>query len=326
MPIVRATALELACLTFVVLSVTVRWFTETSALLPRAFNGFDLVVVPALTAALVAPRVARRRPLRTLGLHTWVWLFCVACTASMLANLIDVRLGPAALFVVNHLLPILFALAVANAPVGPRFGENSLTLLVALGLVNLLVAITQLGGLGEDPDALVGTFGANANQMAMFLALVSSVFLTRAYCGISPVRNLLFAIPFVVFFFLSGFKSMWLLFPLVLIVTFFTQLEPRLSHLFRGLAASTAVVLGTAFLMLLIQPPQLGYLESLTRLDLASFGKVQVAASLPSLWMDRPWAMAIGVGPGTFSSRAFRTFADLPYRGAGDAVSYGPLG
>jgi len=78
--------------------------------------------------------------------------------------------------------------------------------------------------------------------------------------------------------------------------------------------------------MIVVQPPQLDYFESFTRLDLASFGKVEVATSVPSLWMDRPWALAIGVGPGTFSSRAFRTFADLPYRGGGDDVSYGLLG
>jgi hypothetical protein len=187
-----------------------------------------------------------------------------------------------------------------------------------IGLIQVPVALAQLSTVfsEDNPDLASGTFGTNGSQMCFFLILVIGYLLGR-YLIEGKRRWLLLATPLVVVFYAQGFKAMW--------IPFVVTMGVPVLLFSRGLKAKKllAVVLILATAVLVAVPVGMAtssqtmmfirweYVSDVLTSGLIwELGKIQSFANIPRLYWDSPVATLIGVGPGSFSSRAFLTFTE----------------
>ena len=302
--------------------VLVRFFTETLGILPRFFNAIDFGLLPLVVFLVLGTRTLTTGRIRLLRLGWWLAMFCFAWLWSSLLNYFDVLPIASVLFLAGHLLPIVFGIAIANLPPRQQFTRRIVSLLIGLAVVGMLVGISQLDDLAIDADRLVFTFGTNPNQTSYFIALVLSVLFARWYFGLAGWRSRVLALLLTPFFFLSGFKSMWVLYPLVL-ATSYAFLALRNSRNLRRAIALVVVFVGLSGSVIAFVPlPDIEFFQGISTFDLARVGKVRILKDMPEILTTRPWGVLVGVGPGTTTSRAFQTFADLPMRGGYADVTY----
>jgi hypothetical protein len=313
---------RLAITGIVLVLVVVRLFTETLGVLPRLFNAADLVLIPALVAVVLGLRGLQTGRLRPLGVEAWLLVFCAVWLFSSALNVADLFAPASLLFLVGHVLPIFFAIAVTNLNPGPRFARRLVRLVYALAFVGVSIGLTQIDDLAVSPDLLAFTFGTNANQTALFLALVLSILLARWYYGAAGRMERLAALLLIPFFFLAGFKATWVLFPLVVVFSLFVAGLQNTRRLFQALVILSLFLILCSLIVAFVPLPELSYYRDLANFDPFRLGKVQIFLDLPEVWDSQPWGALVGVGPGSFTSRGFRTFADLPFRGAATDVTY----
>jgi hypothetical protein len=312
---------RLTIVAIVAIIVLIRLFTETLAVLPRWANAVDLALVPLLIAGVFGHRVLTTGRVRMRNYEVFLVTFVLAWLFSSLLNHDDVLPAASLLFLVGHLLPILFGLVVLNLDSGRRFVRQATWLLLGLAVVVIMIGLTQLEQvLFVNPDLMPLTFGTNGNQATFFLSLVISLLLARWYVGMATRIDKALVFVLLPFFFLTGFKSMWVLYPLVVIGTLLLAGMRKAAHLWRATLVAAGFTLAAAAVVMYVPLPELNYFAQ--NFDPLRLGKVQYAMRIPEILGRRPWGLAVGVGPGTMTSRAFRTYADLPFRGRWSDVTY----
>lgn len=302
--------------------VLVRFFTETLAVLPRAMNAIDLPLTAGFAGGILLLTAIAGVPLRTAGTAPYLAAFATASFASLILNLDIVLLPAAVLFLVGHLLPILFCVLLFHADLGPDFGTMLRRTFLGAAAIGVVLGIRQIPLVFSDPDALSLAFGSNANQGALFLAFTLAIVVGRWYCGVAGALEKLLGVVCAPLFFLAGFKAMWVLFPVLLVGTMVLAGVGSLRTLGRTAVAVLLVGVVTAGIVSIVPLPELRYFSAFRTVDFSTFGKVRIVQQAPAIVAERPWGPLVGLGPGTMTSRAFRTFADLPNRGTGSDVTF----
>jgi transcriptional regulator with XRE-family HTH domain len=298
----------------IVLLVTVRLVTEVVPVLPRAANFIDIpIFLCAAGLAAVTPRPpAGRWYVRTGPL---AGVFLVLALLSAVVNVERVETGPVLVFLYGFLAPLaMYAITYRVWPPG-----NAATLsrtLVGLGLLQLaVVAVVNLPTFvsTRNPDDISGTFGTNAYQLVYVLLVL--VALVVGIATFEPsTRVARFAIPlvaaFVVVMLLAQYRA--LLFSTVIAVLAVAYL---LKGRVRGVlaVAATGLLFSAAFYYVATSMPYLK-LESAARSMAATpdqyvEGRVGVVGHVLDMYEDLPVTAVSGSGPGTYSSRAWQTFA-----------------
>lgn len=315
-------ALVLAVLAIV---VGIRFFTEKLPLLPRAFNFVDVpLLVLLVTAAIAGRRVVGPGARRYGGL---VGTFVALCVISTLVNLGRVALGPVLIFLYGFAGPIAFYWATYRLW-SPGRSLLASRFLVGAGLVQLLVvAAIDLPrfAASNDPDDISGTFGENAYQLVFFMivfaALVAGIATFETRRLTARAAPLLVALSFGVIF-LAQYRT--------LLVT--TAVSVAIAGILlssgRGRGLAVAGMVGATFVF------ALGYVAA--RFPITKFestisalqdnpslfvsARIDAFKDVGSVYSESPHVVVTGTGPGTFSSRAWKTFAYTDSRSTSDVA------
>jgi transcriptional regulator with XRE-family HTH domain len=300
----------------VALLVLVRFFTEIVHLLPRAANFIDIPLFLTLGLA-AASRTKDRSSGRRHYLPTApiVIAFISLSTISVGLNLSRIEPGPVLVFLYSFLAPLgVYAAVYRLWPAGKAASLSRL--LVILGVIQ--VAVVGLVDLprfasSSNPDVVSGTFGTNAYQLVFFLLIVTG--LLAGILTIEPGRMAARAAPAMLLailgtIFLAQYRALLATTGLtILLIAVF------LGGRGRGLvtAAVIAISFGVTLSYVASHFPGLQFAPTIStfRHDPGFFvsKRLNTANTVASLYNDKPSAIAFGTGPGTFSSRAWQTFA-----------------
>ena len=293
--------------------VLVRLFTEVVHVIPRAANFCDLpLAVVMLALATTRPRLKTNIApvfLPSLALFTM-------CVVGVVANPSRVAAGPVVLFVLGMFEPLAFYYATLRLwPPG-----NSLALsrfLVALGLCQFAaVAAIDLPRFlrSGNPDQISGTFGTNAYQLVFFLLVVTSLVAGIASCEPKRLAARMAPLFFVASFgiiFLAQYRSLLVTTALtaILVATIIRRAHAR--GLLIGLSAVVAV--GASLVFVANQFPTNRLSPALRVVEHKPGSlisqKLEPFRAVLDLYTAQPQAIVTGTGPGTYSSRAWETFA-----------------
>jgi transcriptional regulator with XRE-family HTH domain len=299
----------------VALLVVIRFFTEVVPVVPRAANFIDIPIFVVLSLAAISRSRPPRQAAGYLYLALPTLLFTAACLISVFFNLSRVAPGPALVFLYGFLAPLGIYAAVHR--LWPPGNAGSLSrLLVALGVVQLaVVALIDLRRFAraQTGDVISGTFGTNAYQLVFFLLVL--IGLLAGIFTFEPKRLAAKLAPALILLslgtiFLAQYRAL-----LVTTVVTILLLAILLGTGARALvtAAIIAVSFWVTFSYVATHFPILR-LSKTTSVLQKSPGflpaqRLHAAGAVVDLYGDKPLSIAIGTGPGTFSSRAWQTFA-----------------
>jgi transcriptional regulator with XRE-family HTH domain len=299
--------------------VVIRFFTEVYHLLPGGLNFVDVPLLAVVAfAALVFP-VRDGRITGGLRQAGPVLLFVAICTASLLANPGRIATGPVLLFLYGFLGPLGFAYGAYR--LWPAGNARVLSrALFGLALVQFAVVLAvdsrRFAASDGNPDTIGGTFGANPYQLVFFLILVVAL-----CAGIATFERGTLAArlaPFVVaasflVIFLAQYRALLISTLVSLIVLGLMLAATRTRGLLFGVFAIAAFVVALGYVA--DRYPRTKFATTIDAFssDPAYFAKARFGAfgDIGNVYIDVPHSLAVGTGPGTYSSRAWRTFADI---------------
>ena len=243
------------------------------------------------------------------------FLFLLLCVVSVTLNPSRVAIGPVLVFVYGFLAPVgVYAAVYRLWPTGQALSVSRF--LVALGLVELLVvfAIDLPRFVStHDPDLISGTFGTNAYQLVFFLlvftGLLAGIRTLERRRLVARFAPALFALVLATVF-LAQYRAL-LATTAVSIVVIGLLLGSR----GRGLVTGVIIVVSFGITLSYVSShfPRLKFAGTIATLakNPGSYAKARLhaARNVVRLYEDKPPAIVIGTGPGTFSSRAWQTFA-----------------
>jgi hypothetical protein len=295
--------------------VLVRFFTETLPLVPRAANVIDIPIFFALTLAVVVlPRTDNQASRVPRWLVVLGSAFLILTVIATVANPSRVAIGPVVVFIYTTLSPLVVFGAVRRIWPAGNAGI-ALRVLIGLGLIQLAVGLfynlpAVLGS--QNPDQLSGTFGTNPYQfvffMLVFVSALAGVYVHMKGTMIARFAPVLIGVSLLLMV-LAQYRS--LLPTTALTLLFLAILLGRRSG--RGLAVGLVSVVVLAGI-LAFASKDLPFLKISGTLDqdpvtLAS-KRLQITDQLTRLYTDTPRFALTGTGPGTYSSRAWQTFAN----------------
>lgn len=294
------------------LLVVIRFFTEVVHVIPRAGNFID---IPIFVVLAIAAMARPRHKGRAISFAGPVFLFLGLCTMSVVLNPSRVEPGPVLVFLYGFLAPIgVYAAVYRLWPAGNAIAMSRL--LVALGVIQLVVVaaidvprfITT-----NNPDVVSGTFGTNAYQLVFFLLLF-----TALLAGIFTFEKRRLAARLAMPLFAGVLATILLAqYRALLVTTAVTVLLIGFLLGTRGRGIVAVVVVAVSFgitLSYIAQRfPVLRFAPTLTTLQenptFYASERLKTASAVIDLYNDRPQSILTGTGPGTFSSRAWQTFA-----------------
>lgn len=299
----------------IVLLVTIRFFTEVVPVLPRAANFVDVPILLGLAlAASVVPVQSRHRP-AYLHVGLPMTAFLILSIASAIVNFHRAAPAPVLVFIYGFLAPM--AIYAAAYRIWPPGNSRSLSrLLVGLGLLQLVVV--AVFGLPQfvtsgNPDVISGTFGTNQYQLVFFLlvivVLLVGIFTLEPQSIISRFIPIIIPAVFAVML-LAQYRAL-----LATIVVTIAVVGILLGRHARGVLASIGAVVALAMTFSYVASSfpglKLGPTASTLSQSPWSYVARRYEATRPvaELYRDDQFVGAIGTGPGTFSSRAWQTFA-----------------
>jgi len=297
----------------------VRLFTERLGILPRAFNAIDLVAVPLLIPVVVIESLLRRQlRVRWPSLLVLSGVFGYSWAIAWITNSAEVHWFGALLFVVGLLTPVLFFLIVVNFDLSDRFPARITQLLLFLLTINLAIgSVDAIRAVrASSADFVFGTFGANSNQLAFFLAVCLAYLVSRWRYGQLSWRGKSLAVWTLVLFLLSNFQTLWVVLAIAMFVT-----HGLIDRLHRRLIIPLLFAVTIPLLVLHnIRFVRFGVVETLRSIsaNYQDLGKVELLRNVGVILAERPSVALVGVGPAVFNSRAFRTIAIIPYAGEGN--------
>jgi transcriptional regulator with XRE-family HTH domain len=292
--------------------VLIRFFTEVVHVLPRAANFIDIPIFLGLSvAALTRPGTKTRAAPLILP----VVLFIALCAISVVVNLSRVEPGPVLSFLYGFLAPIgVYAATYRLWPPGKAMSLSRL--LVWLGVIQLFVVaavdLPRFVATG-DPDVVSGTFGTNAYQLVFFLilftALLAGIFTFEKHRASARLALPLFG-GILTTIFLAQYRALLVTSALTVVV-----IGLLLGTKGRGIVAGTVVAISFAISLSFVAQhfPALKIAPTVSTLfqnpSFYASKRLEAANSVVKLYSDRPSFILTGSGPGTFSSRAWHTFA-----------------
>jgi DNA-binding XRE family transcriptional regulator len=311
----------------IALLVLVRFLTESVPFLPRFGNFADTVVFLVLVALAVGRRPDLPSELMKAPFIAPVLLFLCLCVLSALVNLSRVAPGPVLLFLYGFLGPL--GVYYATGRLWPVGRTRSLSrLLVTLGVVQfaavLFVDLPRFLST-RNPDDIGGTFGYNPYQLVFFLVVFAS--LVAGIATFEPGRltarlaPLLITASFLVIF-LAQYRAL-------LVTTALSALAVGflLRSRGRGLLVGSLVVVAFigALTYVTSRFPITKYRPTVSALRTQptslAYPRLGAAGDVLRLYDDNPLFIVTGTGPGTYSSRAWRTFALIPSTSRTDSAS-----
>ena len=296
----------------IALLVLIRFFTEVVPVFPRALNFVDVPLLFALGLAAIA-RPVRERP--SLAFAVPVAAFLGICALSVALNTSRVAVAPVLVFIYGFLAPIAVYAAVYRLwPVGRAHSLSRL--LVGLGLAQLfVVVVVDLPRFlrSHDPDVISGTFGTNAYQLVFFLLVFTALLAGiatlepgRAAARLAPV---LFGLVMATIL-LAQYRAL-LLTTAVTVVVIGVLLGGRTRGLVTVAAVAASFVFAFWYVSTHFPALKLGSTVATFQNDPGYYASSRLEAmrKVLRLYSDEPRFMLTGTGPGTFSSRAWQTFA-----------------
>ncbi len=300
----------------IIVLVTIRFFTEIVPVLPRAANFIDIPIFLALALAAARVPSARTGP-AYLRVAAPAVVFVFLAIGSAILNAQRTEAAPVMVFLYGFLAPIgVYAAAYRIWPTGSAGALSRV--LVCLGVLQLavvaLIDLRRFVASGGNPDLISGTFGTNAYQLVFFLLVVAA--LLAGIFALEPERKIARFVPFLVLAIfgvtlLAQYRAL-----LATTVVTLVAVGMILGRRLRGIVvvALGVVAFGLAFSYVASNFPSLGLKTTATNLsqDPWTYAKERYQATRPvaALYRDHPVAIAYGSGPGTFSSRAWQTFAN----------------
>jgi hypothetical protein len=312
------------------LLVVIRFFTELVPVLPRAANFIDIPIFMVLLLASLQRPAASLRSRRVAFVLAVGLLFLVMCAISTMTNLSRVDLAPALVFVYGLAGPVGVFYAVHR--LWPPGSSKSLSrLLVLLGLLQLVIVffvnLPQYIADG-DPDVISGTFGENPYQLVFFLlvlvGLLSAIFTfekQRVTARVVPV--MLLAIMAAIL--MAQYRSLLLTTALTVLLLIALLGLSRARGALIGVLAMAALLGTLAYVAQNVPELKFGSAIEETSEDPTLYfeKRLSTAGVLGTMLGDQPRFTITGTGPGTYSSRGWRTFAqttDSPSDVAGEYV------
>jgi DNA-binding XRE family transcriptional regulator len=295
------------------LLVVIRFFTEKISFVPGVANFVDLPIIFVLVVAVAASRsnVVREGPFFVPAV-----LFLLVCVVSAVANASRVDIGPTLLFVYGFLGPLVFYYAAYRLwPAGQSLSLSRLIVgLVVLEFVVVLAVDLPKFAHTTNPDDISGTFGQNAYQLVFFLivgaSLIAGIATFEAGRLAARAAPFLLAACFAVIF-LAQYRALLATTALsaVLVAALVSTVRGR------GLVTGTLLVIACLaslsyvaahFPVTKIRPTLTAFRASPVSLLRQRLAPLE---SVATLFGEKPGYIVLGTGPGTFSSRAWRTFA-----------------
>jgi transcriptional regulator with XRE-family HTH domain len=313
-----------AVLASLVLLITIRFFTGVVHVLPHLFNFVDIpiLIVLGLLAALHPSEHAATRASRSLGPRVTgpALGFLAVCILALLLNLHRVALGPASLFIYGLLAPLLVYVATRRLWPPGNAGIVS-RLLIILMLVQFAAVVGELPRFHShhnNPDLISGTFGENAYQLVFLLIVVSALlagtFTFQRRRAISRFVPVLLLASFGVVF-LAQYRGILVISAGAMLLVAGLLASAR-GHRGRGSVAAVSLIIAFAVTLAVVNDifPALRFGPVLSTLGNSPSFYVQtrlqaIKRSIWPLFSDHPLYMLTGTGPGTYSSRAWYTFA-----------------
>jgi len=300
----------------IALLVTIRFFTEVVPVLPRAANFVDIPIFLGLAVAAAATPVEKRYRASYLQIGLPATAFFVLSIASAMVNSERSAPAPVLVFVYGFLAP--FAIYAAAYRIWPPGSAGALSrMLVGLGLFELaVVAVIDVPNFvsSGNPDEIGGTFGTNPYQLVFFLLVVAT--LLAGISALEPRRTVARFAPFLVLaifavVLLAQYRAL-----LATTVVMIVVVGVLLGRHTRGILVVILTILafGLAFSYIASSFPSLKLKTTAATLSQSpwSYARQRYEATGPvvHLYEDDPRASVVGTGPGTFSSRAWQTFAN----------------
>jgi transcriptional regulator with XRE-family HTH domain len=301
----------------ITLLVVIRFFTEVIHVIPRAANFVDIPIALVLLLAAAARPAARHNARIRLALAAPVLLFALVSIISTIANLPRVETGPVLVFLYGFLAPVAIYASVYQ--LWPAWNAKVFSrLLVCLGVAQLVVVFTiDLARFSttHNPDDISGTFGTNQNQLVFFLLILASLLAgiftferQRLAARSAPVLIVLTLVAIL----LAQYRALLATVALSILLA-----AALLSTRGRGLVAGLLVSLAflTALSYVVSHFPNLKFASTVAtyeqRPGFYVSKKLSIFHTIAKLYSDDPRFILTGTGPGTFSSRAFQTFANV---------------
>jgi O-antigen ligase len=319
---------------FVLVSIlTVRLLTQQVGVLPQAGNFVDVLLLPLLAlAALTKPLVRRDRASAFTGeLALLAVLFIALCALSLTLNTTRVAGGPVLLFVYGFLGPLGFYFATLRLwPAGQAMALSRT--IVTVGVLQFVViALLDLPTFlaTGNPDEIAGTFGGNAYQLVFYLllfsALVAGIATFESRRRVARWAPLLLGATFLTIF-LAQYRALLATTALTVLFVGVMLGRSRGKGFVVGALALTAFVAGLGYVATQFPTTRFKPAIEAARDNPALFltARVGPARDVLSLYGDDPWFVVAGTGPGTYSSRAWSTFASVgnPASAEGAAQPY----
>ena len=309
-----------AILASLALIVLVRFFTEVVPALPQVGNFIDIPLLGLLwLLVLVSPLDSTRRIEQTTDrFGVLAFAFLMVATLAAVANPTRVEPAPALVFVYGFLAPLAFYLCTYRLwPAGQAMSLSRL--IVALGIVQFaVVAVVDLPKFVSDgnPDHIAGTFGQNPYQLVFFLLIFAAVVAGAATFErgrtVARFAPILLAGTFLVIF-LAQYRALLVATALTVIVV------GVMLSLYRGRGFMIAAVflgcfvVGLSYVTAKFPTSKFGPTVAAIRETPTVFlqARLRPIRDVFSLYSNEPTVAIIGTGPGTYSSRAWRTFAEV---------------
>ena len=299
----------------------IRFFTETIDLFPKWWTFVDIPIFVAILLFAIGAQTWRQPPPQLRAIVALAVLLIGIIGVSVMTNLGRLEAAPAAVYIYMVLSPVAWAVAIyrlwpgGNAALVTRW----LFLIGVIEVVVVLLFNIPLFLSMRNPDVISGTFGENGYQLVLVLfVIISSLAGVLAYDRKRPVAR--FAVPAIIAFsliiFLVQYRTLLVTLALsVMLIGYFMRGRAR-SVL---VGATLVMVIAGAFYAVSSSFSELKYQQVQ---DIAQQGgpmvfidaRLGVASDVVNLYADNPRYVLTGTGPGTFSSRAWRTFgvADNP--------------
>lgn len=297
-----------------IITLTIRFFTETFPVLSRRFNFSDNILVPLLLIILFIKKAPQKNFIKS-DIFNLLVLFSAIIFLSAILNFDSLKLTPALVFVILYLQPFFWFLIIINNNISLQYYFKTFYIIYLLQFPIILFLQLIPALKINNPDLITGTFGVNGSQMTFFIIVVISFFIYD-YINQRAHKNDLFIILLGLFAILAiSFRIGWIVFILSIIFSLRQFKIPIIT--FKRYAAIISV------LILLVVLTSL-YLNSLTSISsvasqirsvsyhLFDIPKIRILKSYPSFLKEKPQAIFIGTGPATFISRAYLQFISLP--------------
>jgi transcriptional regulator with XRE-family HTH domain len=301
------------------LILVIRFFTESIGVLPSAGNFIDVFLLPILLMTVaVRPTqnshgLPRASPYAVAGVA-----FLGVCVISVAVNTSRVAPAPSLLFIYDFLGPLVFYYATYR--LWPAGQASVLTkLILSLGILQFVtVGLIDLPGFlsSRNPDDITGTFGGNAYQLVFFLlvfaALVAGISTFETQRRVARFAPLIFVATFLVIF-LAQYRALLVSTALTILLLGAVLSSTRGKGFLVGTAVIVAFVGGLEYVSARYPGFKFAATVQAVRNDPLLFVTARLAPGrdVISLYSDNPRFIVTGTGPGTYSSRAWRTFAEV---------------